>query len=68
MMFFGALIFVGLLIAVVYALGWRPNGLRLGGQASREGPKSPLDILKERYARGEIAKKEYEEMRRDLIS
>jgi uncharacterized membrane protein len=27
---------------------------------------SPLDILKERYARGEITKTEYDEMRRDL--
>jgi putative membrane protein len=62
MMFGGALIFVGLLIAVAYALGWRPNDLKLGSQGPREEPKSPLDILKERYARGEIAREEYLEM------
>jgi len=28
--------------------------------------ESPLEILKQRYARGEITKAEYEEMRRDL--
>jgi putative membrane protein len=30
--------------------------------------KSALDILKERYARGEIGREQYEQMRRDLES
>ncbi|MDP2983280.1 MAG: SHOCT domain-containing protein [Candidatus Latescibacter sp.] len=36
-----------------------------GGIISSE---TPLDILKKRYARGEISKEEFEQMKRDLMS
>ena len=53
-----------LLIAVVaYALGWRPQFNPTGLAQSSE---TPLEILKARYARGEISGEEYDQMRRDL--
>lgn len=64
MMGFGLIIPLLLIGIIVYALGWRPQSNQ---QQPRESQQSPLDVLKARYARGEISKAEYEEMHRDLI-
>ncbi len=53
-----------LIIGVVaYVLGWRPQFLQTGSAPTGE---TPLEVLKARYARGEINREEYEQMRRDL--
>ena len=67
-MFFGPLmmiIFIAVVVVlVVLAVRW------LGGSHGASQPlspaKTPLDILKERFARGEIDKEEFEERRRVL--
>ena len=57
------LLFWVLVILGIFALiRW----LSQGGE-SRGGQRA-LDILKERYAKGEIGKKEFEERKKDLIS
>lgn len=52
-----------LVVAVLIAL--RRLGLPSTGPSSAP-PPSPLDILKERFARGEVDKEEYDERRRIL--
>ena len=51
--------------AIAYALGWRPQSNTSGPVQPRE---TPSEILKARYARGEITQEEYEQMRQDLES
>lgn len=50
------LLFLGL---AALLLGWRP-------QVSSGPRRTARDILRERYARGEISREEYERMRADL--
>jgi putative membrane protein len=68
MMGFGLLIPLILIGLVALALGWRPrfNQQPPAGQSTSQ--QAPLDILKARYARGEINKEEFDQMRQDLNS
>jgi putative membrane protein len=61
-MLFGSLWFVLFWAAVIYVVVWAARGTR-GGESH---PEAPIEILKRRYARGEIDKEEFERMRRDL--
>lgn len=73
-MFFGGLMMIvfwgGVIALVVLLVRWLGRTDTLGridtsGSGSSRGP-TPLEILQERYARGEIDKQEYEERRKDL--
>lgn len=58
LIFWGILIFVLVLVVrILMGAGVLPPGKR---------EKSALDILKERYARGEIEREEFEQKQRDL--
>ena len=65
MLFGGVLFFlfwVGIILLAIW--GWtRVAGSSAGQPSARQ---SPLDIVKERYARGEISKEEFEELKKDL--
>jgi putative membrane protein len=60
---FGILFWVVILLVIVGL--FRGLSGNIGGRGD-SGRKTALDILKERYARGEIDKKEFEEKKRDL--
>lgn len=62
----GMLLFWGLLIAAIVVVARNVCGSHSCGKHRAE--KSALDILKERYARGEIEREEFEQKKRDLES
>lgn len=69
MIFFGPLFMIITLAAVVAAIVFLVRWL--GGAVPGAGPllpsqRTPIDVLKERYAKGEIDKTEFEERRRVL--
>jgi putative membrane protein len=59
MILFWILVVVGLVVLVKWMLDQSSTGKGARG-------KSPLEILRERYARGEINREEFEQKRRDL--
>ena len=63
-------IFWIVIIAVVLYLVFRRGGPRKPWEPAQEsGPReSALDILKKRYAKGEISKDQFEQMKRDILS
>ncbi len=48
---------------ILFVLGWKPQ---LPQTKPPEFGQTPLEILKTRYARGEITREEYEQARRAL--
>ena len=63
MMGFGLIIPLLLVGLVAYALGWLPQ---FNQSLPTSTSQTPLEILKARYARGEISREEYEQMHQDL--
>jgi len=60
------LLFILLIVVGVILLVWWLVTQFAAGATPRETGSKALETLKERYARGEIDKKQFEEMKRDL--
>lgn len=63
--FGGGIMMIIFWIAVIYFIVWLVRNNKTNGT---DNSKKAIDLLKERYAKGEIDKKEFEEKKKDLES
>jgi len=62
-MIFGGIWMVVFWAAIVWLIVWGVGQVSSGGRRDQ----SPLDVARSRYARGEISREEFEQLRRDLV-
>jgi len=56
---------IAVVVGIIFLIKWLVISTGAGGRGARS-EDSPLEILKKRYARGEINKEEFEEKKKDL--
>ncbi len=66
MVLWWALIIAGVVALIKWLTGQSRGCPHYHDRSASPAGSSPLEILKERYARGEIDKKEFEEKKKDL--
>jgi len=57
---FMILFWIGLIVLIVWGV------IKLSKGSKNSSKKNPLDIAKERYAKGDISKEEFEQIKKDL--
>lgn len=60
------LVFLGLIVLAVWVVLRMARSAGQGGLSGQPPAETPLEILKKRYARGEITREQYEAIRKDL--
>ncbi|HHC07703.1 MAG TPA: SHOCT domain-containing protein [Actinobacteria bacterium] len=63
---FGGLWMLLIVVGIVLLVIWAARGVAEGGGSGASSPKRALEILDERFARGEIDEEEYRTRRRLL--
>ncbi|MDI6734384.1 MAG: SHOCT domain-containing protein [Patescibacteria group bacterium] len=66
--FGGGLMMVIFWVALLFLIIWLVKETNRKNHSDISQPKSALDILKDRYAKGEINKEEFETKKKDLIN
>ena len=64
-LFFMLVFWIAVMVGIVFLIKWIVEQSR--SSASSSSGESALDILKKRYAEGEIDKEEFEQKKRDLL-
>ncbi len=65
MVLFGLLVLAGIVLLIVWASRGAPRA-PMGGPPQTPSSTQALEIARQRYARGEISKEEYEDIKRTL--
>lgn len=65
-MLFFSLFWIAILVLVIVGIVFLIRYMRGYGMEGRGAQETPMDVLKKRYARGEIDRKEFEEKKKDL--
>jgi len=65
-MIFGLIFFVAIVIGIILLIVWLVR--RTGYNITDKTGAHSLEILKERYAKGELTKEQYENMKKELNS
>jgi putative membrane protein len=65
---FMPIFWIVIIVLCLYFFFGRGRTPRIGGPEPGPAGETALDILKKRYARGEITKEEFEQMKRDILS
>lgn len=66
-MWFGWLLGIVIIVLVIWVVIQISNKNQQTNSTNMIGKETPLDILKKRYAKGEITKEQFEEMKNDLL-
>ncbi|MHB1376661.1 MAG: SHOCT domain-containing protein [Candidatus Humimicrobiaceae bacterium] len=64
-MIFGFIFFILVVIGIIFLIVWLVKRSNYPGVENRTESKS-LEVLKERYAKGEITKDQFDNMKKDL--
>ena len=65
-MIFIFIFIVAIIVGIILLIVWLVKRASYSGEGSSVKGGNALDILKERYARGEITKEEYEKIKKDI--